>query len=181
MTPRSRLLDVGCGCLRLGKALIEFLEPGHYAGVEPCAPVLHAGIQHELDAGVLAAKNPAFLYASDFDFSPLAPGFDFVLANNVFIHCGLVQLNQFLDRVKRVLAPGGKIVMTVEIGDEDEVVGKLPGGTFCYDHADFLHVIYGAVTYWDILNDNGFTQKTLKEFAQGHDHYSRHVKLVTRS
>ena len=35
LRPSSRVLDVGCGALRLGYWLMRFLDPGCYFGIEP--------------------------------------------------------------------------------------------------------------------------------------------------
>ena len=50
--PTSKVLDVGCGCLRGGYWLINFLAPGGYCGVEPNRAMVEAGLTHLLDPGV---------------------------------------------------------------------------------------------------------------------------------
>ena len=35
LRPSSRVLDVGCGALRLGYWLLRFLDPGRYFGIDP--------------------------------------------------------------------------------------------------------------------------------------------------
>ena len=43
--PDSKVLDVGCGCLRGGYWLIHFLDAGCYFGIEPHRRELEAGTQ----------------------------------------------------------------------------------------------------------------------------------------
>ena len=51
LAPEHRLLDIGCGTLRVGIPLIEYLDTGHYAGVEARAPVLKEGRRALAEAG----------------------------------------------------------------------------------------------------------------------------------
>ena len=48
LTPRSRVLDVGCGCLRVGVHLVDFLEPGNYYGLDLSQALLEVGYDVEL-------------------------------------------------------------------------------------------------------------------------------------
>ena len=42
LEPSDHVLDIGCGALVAGKPLLEFLEPGHYVGIEPNVWLLDA-------------------------------------------------------------------------------------------------------------------------------------------
>jgi hypothetical protein len=44
LEPGHVVVDYGCGSFRLGKALIEYLEPGHYWGLDVLADFLDAGM-----------------------------------------------------------------------------------------------------------------------------------------
>jgi len=57
LQPRHAVVDYGCGSFRLGKALIEYLEPGRYWGLDPVDEFLQAGIQL-LEPELLAEKRP---------------------------------------------------------------------------------------------------------------------------
>lgn len=46
LNPDSKLLDVGCGCLRAGYWLVRFLDPECYFGIEPNQQMLEAGIKN---------------------------------------------------------------------------------------------------------------------------------------
>src|SRR5438093_1126968 len=69
LLPSSRLLDVGCGTLRLGYWLMHFLEPGHYYGLEPQVDMLEAGRTEIIEPHVLERAKPHFAHNFDFDFS----------------------------------------------------------------------------------------------------------------
>lgn len=56
-----RVLDVGCGTMRLGIWLTEFLESGHYTGVEPDAESLRVARDYEIPLHGLQQKSPTLL------------------------------------------------------------------------------------------------------------------------
>jgi len=53
MRPSSRVLDVGCGALRLGYWLMRVLDPGGYHGVEPQQQVLRVGLEQIVEPEVV--------------------------------------------------------------------------------------------------------------------------------
>lgn len=80
------VLDVGCGCLRVGKLLIPFLQSGHYVGVEPDQRVLAAGIQYEIGPDLIAFKGARFGNTDTFDFSQFGMSFDVAFAGSILSH-----------------------------------------------------------------------------------------------
>lgn len=80
------VLDVGCGCLRVGKLLIPFLQSGHYVGVEPDRSVLDAGILYEVGPGLIAFKKARFGIGDTFDFSEFGMSFDVAFAGSILSH-----------------------------------------------------------------------------------------------
>src|SRR5437016_2373816 len=58
--PSSKVLDIGCGCLRGGYWLIHFLDRACYFGIEPDREMLHKGIESLLEPGLLESKQPRF-------------------------------------------------------------------------------------------------------------------------
>ena len=48
LEPEARLLDVGCGCLRGGVHLVEYLSPGRYYGIDISPALLEVGYDVEL-------------------------------------------------------------------------------------------------------------------------------------
>src|SRR5437870_1471595 len=57
LQPHHFLVDIGCGVLRGGVPLIEYLEAGHYYGIEARANVLAEG-RRELAESKLEYKQP---------------------------------------------------------------------------------------------------------------------------
>ena len=58
---KSKTLDIGCGCLRIGIKLINYLEPEKYFGIEPNKPMLDTGIKYLLSDSLRELKNLHFL------------------------------------------------------------------------------------------------------------------------
>lgn len=95
--PESRLLDVGCGCLRGGYWLVHFLSKNCYFGIEPNKAVLDAGKEYLLGEDVLTTKQPRFDGNEDFDFSVFGVEFDFIFARSVWTHAAKSQIEKSLD------------------------------------------------------------------------------------
>lgn len=97
LTPDSKVLDVGCGCLRGGYWLIHFLDRGCYCGIEPNEPMLEAGREILLERGLEELKRPRFDNNSDFDFTVFGEKFDFFVARSVWTHASKQQIRTMLD------------------------------------------------------------------------------------
>ncbi len=108
MREYSRVLEVGCGSLRLGRFLMMFLLPGRYYGVEPNTKILEEGIHHNLGAPaaenqLIALKRPTFADNSDFDFSFVREPVDFIVAQSIASHTGVKETRELLANVGRVM------------------------------------------------------------------------------
>jgi len=96
--PHSKLLDVGCGCLRGGYWLIHFLNKACYHGIEPNMSMLASGIQHILEPEVLKEKAPRFDSNENYNFSCFGVTFDFVIARSVWTHAPKCDIEFMLDQ-----------------------------------------------------------------------------------
>ena len=94
--PSSKVLDIGCGCLRGGYWIVNFLKPGHYFGIEPNKEMLDAGIQEILGSGLVQEKQPRFDYNTTFDFSVFGEKFDFFVARSIWTHASKEQIQNML-------------------------------------------------------------------------------------
>ena len=95
--PHSKVLDVGCGCMRGGYWLINFLNPNCYFGIEPNKEMLEYGIRHFLSSELIEQKNPQFSNNSDFDFSVFNEQFDFIIARSIWTHAPKNKIKVMLD------------------------------------------------------------------------------------
>ena len=88
MRPSHTLLDVGCGCLRLGVKAIPYLQRGNYFGIDNNASLLQAGMNVELQQINLKGALPEgrLFILPDFEFQKLGKKFDFLIAQSLFSH-----------------------------------------------------------------------------------------------
>ncbi|MCA8903695.1 MAG: methyltransferase [Rhodobiaceae bacterium] len=103
----DKVLDVGCGSLRLGRLLIPFLREGNYHGIDPNDWLILEGATHELGMAALRLKHPNFASNADFDFSVFDVPFDFIIAQSVATHTGNDQLDKLLRGAADALSPLG--------------------------------------------------------------------------
>ncbi|HVU21330.1 MAG TPA: class I SAM-dependent methyltransferase [Rhizomicrobium sp.] len=93
----SKVLDVGCGALRLGYWLVRFLEPDCYCGIDPNPKYVQVGLKHAIGDKVANAKRPRFDYNMEFDFSVFGIKFDYIVARSIFSHTSPEQVCKVLD------------------------------------------------------------------------------------
>lgn len=101
LNPNSKVLDIGCGCLRAGYWLIRFLNTSCYFGIEPNRKMLEAGIQVLFEPGLLELKKPRFDHNTEFDSSVFGEKLDFFLARSVWTHAAKNHISQMLDSFVR--------------------------------------------------------------------------------
>lgn len=111
-----RLLDIGCGTLRGGIPLIEYLEAGHYVGVEARAQALEEARGELAEAG-LEHKRPLLIHASDPARVRLEEPVEMGWAFSVLFHMPDDVLDAYLGLIARVLTDGGCFYANVNLGD----------------------------------------------------------------
>jgi SAM-dependent methyltransferase len=112
LLPEHRLLDVGCGPLRAGIHFVEYLEPGHYYGIEINQSLLDVGYEQELPARLRERLPRDHLRATDRFDCDFGVSFDYAIANSVFTHVSLNHIRLCLYRVAQNLAPDGRFFAT---------------------------------------------------------------------
>lgn len=81
----NTLLDIGCGTLRGGIPIIDYLDKGNYCGIDVRENVLNEGKQ-ELNEANLENKNPRLFSFTDFSELKLDSNFDVIFCFSVLIH-----------------------------------------------------------------------------------------------
>ncbi|MGZ4105601.1 MAG: class I SAM-dependent methyltransferase [Actinomycetota bacterium] len=104
--PSSKVLDVGCGSLRAGYWLMNFLEPGCYFGIEPRVHEVEEGLRYIVEPELIEYAKPKFAHNEDFDLTVFGTTFDFVLARSIWSHSTKPQIEAMLDSFLQVANPG---------------------------------------------------------------------------
>lgn len=110
LRPSSRVLDVGCGALRLGYWLLRFLDPGCYFGIEPNREMLELGLRELVEPEVVERAGAHFDSGDQFDFSVFGERFDFVVARSIWTHASKTQIDTMLDSFAATCAPRGVLL-----------------------------------------------------------------------
>ena len=105
LNAESKLLDFGCGVLRIGWWLIRFLDPGCYYGIEPARQRVEYGLRYLFAPGEVALKQPRFDDNADFDSSVFDVKFDYFLAGSIWTHACKRQVDATLDSFIRDSKP----------------------------------------------------------------------------
>ncbi len=111
LRPADRLLDFGCGALRLGLWVIPYLDVGNYFGVDAHLDSLEAAATYEIPLHRLEEKRPRLLWNDDFAVSHFGATFDWIVdySSASRIKDGERRLRAFAN-LAEVLAPGGHLL-----------------------------------------------------------------------
>jgi SAM-dependent methyltransferase len=111
LKPNHKVLDFGCGSMRVGIWLTSYLNEGSYFGIEPHRKSLEAAATYEIPLHGLVEKRPRLLWDDQYSCEYFGDSFDFVLAFSVFHWLGSEQTSVALTRILKRLNPGGRIVV----------------------------------------------------------------------
>lgn len=118
LMPPHALLDLGCGTLRGGIPLIDYLDPGRYVGID-VRPEAITEARRELAEHDLQSKAPRLLVADDLGALELPERFDFAWAFSVLIHMTDEVLREALGFVARHLRGNGVFYANVNLGQRE--------------------------------------------------------------
>ena len=107
LCPESKVLDIGCGCLRTAYWLTRFLDSGGYHGIEPARCRVEHGLHHLFTPELVTAKQPRFDFNPHFDSSVFATKFDYFLAGSLWTHASKPQIEIILESFLRGSNPTG--------------------------------------------------------------------------
>jgi cyclopropane fatty-acyl-phospholipid synthase-like methyltransferase len=114
----DKVLDVGCGSLRLGRLLIPFLREDRYFGIDPNEWLIEEGIARELGQDAVKLKRPRFSSRNDFRFSEFGERFDYIVAQSVATHTGPDLLSLMLEGAADALEDDGLFLFSYIAKDD---------------------------------------------------------------
>jgi SAM-dependent methyltransferase len=119
LKPQHKLLDLGCGSLRLGQYLIPFLEAGNYYGLEPEEILVKCGLEREISNDIIIEKRPKFSHNYEFKFEDLNY-FDFAIANSVLTHLNPRDIKICFDQTLQKTKPSSVFYFTFFEGSSEK-------------------------------------------------------------
>ena len=105
LRPESKLLEFGCGCLRIAYWLVRFLDADCYYGIESSCQRVDYGVRYLFTAEDIQFKRPRFDFNLTFDSSVFGTKFDFFLARSIWTHASKSQIEAMLNSFLRDAAP----------------------------------------------------------------------------
>lgn len=114
LEPHQKLMDIGCGTLRGGIPLINYLETGNYYGIEVRNAVLEEG-RSELKEHDLEDKKPHLIAFKEFNEISIASKIDVMLAFSVLIHMEDAIVERCIEFVSTILKENGVFYANVNL------------------------------------------------------------------
>lgn len=114
----DKVLDFGCGSLRLGRSLIPFLHSGNYFGIDPNGWLMDEGFSNETGDALRTVKSPVFSEDDAFDCSVFETPFDFIMAQSIITHAGADNTKALIEGAARALKNDGIMVLSYLKGEE---------------------------------------------------------------
>lgn len=144
LKPEHRLMDVGCGSLRLGVKAIPYLEANRYYGTDLNEILIRAGYERELSPEMQARVPMShFGVNEDFGFDFLDQKMDVAIAQSVFTHLPLNYLRRCLNNLAPHMNQGGRFFVTYfECREGQNLFSPIEqpnGGVITHDYQDPFH------------------------------------------
>jgi len=113
------LLDFGCGSLRAGKLILNYLDKSNYYGIEPNKWLIDDAIKNQIGQDIIEIKAPSFDFNDQFKTDVFSTKFDFIVAQSIFSHTGGDLIRIALKNFKDSLKKDGLILVTFVEGLSD--------------------------------------------------------------
>ena len=112
LSPKQKFLDIGCGALRTGVHIIDYLDSGNYVGIDAHQAAIDVALNYEVPMNRLENKSPRLLQEADFDLQRLEEKFDWVFAFAVVNHLDDETFDKAFKAFRDVLKPNAKLVLS---------------------------------------------------------------------
>ena len=112
LNKNSTALDYGCGSLRLGKSLINYLEVGKYVGVDISDHFYSLGIKNYLGESISREKQAKFhvIDSESYKQNMKNRRFDFIYSQWVMMHVHPGQLGHYFDNILSLMDANSRFI-----------------------------------------------------------------------
>jgi len=116
LAKQHQLLDLGCGTLRGGLPLINYLSAGNYTGIDVRAEIIEEALR-ELEEAGLEQRYPRISRVDSLAELDLRTSYDYIWAFGVLMHLEDADLESALAFAARHLRADGQFYANVHLGD----------------------------------------------------------------
>jgi SAM-dependent methyltransferase len=139
LLPHHRLLDIGCGSLRLGHMAVPFLDPGNYWGTDASLALMRRGHEREL-ADPARLPLTQLVEDADFAFPGIPDSIDYAIAFGVFTHLPAFRLRTALTSARLRFPRLKRLLFTVFlVPDGHDGPRAQPDGVVTHPHRPPYH------------------------------------------
>ena len=161
MRDHHKVLDFGCGSLRVGRLLIPYLNKGNYYGIDPNEWLIDDALEKELGRDAVTLKTPVFSHNDDFNCDVFDEKFDYIMAQSIVTHTGPDLFVKFLKTAAATLKRDGIILFSyIHSENTDE---PIPGEGWYYP----VCVPYALGRIHEMLQTAGLVGKRLPWYHPG--------------
>jgi cyclopropane fatty-acyl-phospholipid synthase-like methyltransferase len=121
LRPEHKLLDFGCGSLRLGMYAMQYLDFGNYYGIEPHKELIDFSVSKNHLRQIESAKCPSYHFNSNCEMNQFDVLFDFIYAQSVFTHLSEDNCYRAIESAANVLMKPGCFLLTIREGKTRKV------------------------------------------------------------
>lgn len=170
--PQMRIVDYGCGSLRVGQHAIRFADPGHYWGIDVSDTFLNEG-RSLLEPALIAQKQPRLDAITDALIGEIAAWKpDFIFSHTVIQHVPAAELPDYFGRLATMMGPGSKAVIEYIAAPQTK---RIKAMSWAYDDDTLNKAATAADADWSI---------TIEDVADGTSRVMkkpRRVLILTRA
>ena len=120
LRPHHSVLEIGCGTLRGGIPIIDFLDARNFCGIDVRQVVLDEARKEVAEAG-LKHKEPSLVLATDLAMIDLVQEYDYIWAFSVLPHLDDEVIRGAFMCASKHLKDDGRFFATVQLGDAEQV------------------------------------------------------------
>jgi cyclopropane fatty-acyl-phospholipid synthase-like methyltransferase len=166
LKPQNTLLDYGCGTLRAGQHLIEYLDKDCYTGIDISKKVIDFAQDFVNNNTKLVEKMPKLVWNKNMslDFEMFKVKFDYIIAQSVFTHLKPEHCEEIIRNIHKIMNENSKFYFTIFTGEQ-------------YKERNMKDFEYPLGFFEELANKNGML---ISDVSNEYNHPRNQKMLVLR-